>query len=144
MPLQRKKRLSLDRADALALAGAAYVMTEEAFVILGREGKKSIVELWPKKEARLEDLVPAFEREYANQLRRWALARQNQDMRVEVLRRALILADQAGSAPTRTAPELSKEAKEEIARLIAESEAAPKDPLGIMRTWAEGRRVSKK
>lgn len=144
MPLHRKARVILDRADALALAGAAYVMTEEAFVILGRKGKKSIVELWPKKGAGVKDLVAAFEREYSNQLRRWALARQNQDVRLEVLRRALILADQAGAAPTRTAPELSREAKDEIARLIAESEAAPRDPLGITRTWAQGRAAGKK
>lgn len=144
MPRFLKATLSVDKADVLALSGAAYVMTQDAYVVLGRKGKKALVTLWPKKGTRPKDLAAAFEREYANQLHRWALARQTQDVRSEVLRRALVLAEKAGSAPAQAAPELSPQAKEEIARLIAESEAAPRDPLGIARTWAEGRRANKK
>ena len=120
-------RVSLTRPEPMAWLGAAYVLTGEAYVELGDE----FVLLRPKK-GRVEPLATRFTEEYDNQLRLWALAQQNRDMRAEILRRALVLADEAPAGAAQAG--LSAEQKEEIARLLGEASPV-KDPLGITVPW---------
>ena len=134
-------RITLTRPDGLALLGAAYLMTEDAYVALGGRSARRTVTLWPKKGRSPAPLAAGFRLEYANQLRRWALARRGRALRAQVLRRALALSDGVGPRAARPAPPLSPERRAEIERLLAEAEALPGDPLGIARTWEESRKA---
>ncbi len=128
--------------DENALLGAAYMMTQDAYVLVGRKGKGGTVELWPKKKQGLKALAEAFGREYDNQLLRWALSRAGLGLRAETLRRARALAEAAGGRPQALPATLTPEQKAEIAVLLAEAEAdpGPKDPLGIAQPWDESRK----
>lgn len=137
-----KAVVRLPSVDEDALLGAAYVMTEDAFVLVSRKGKGGAVELWPKSGAKPAALAAAFRREYANQVLRWSLTRDGLGLRAETLRRALLLAEAAGGRPQAPQASLTPEQKAEIAALLAEAEAdeGPKDPLGIARPWEETRK----
>ncbi|MCR4296009.1 MAG: hypothetical protein NUW21_10770, partial [Elusimicrobia bacterium] len=65
----------LSSVDENALLGAAYVMTEDAYVLVSRKGRGGAVELWPRGKVPAARLAAAFRREYANQLLRWSLSR---------------------------------------------------------------------
>lgn len=137
-----KAIVRLPSVDEDALLGAAYVMTEDAFVLVSRKGKGGAVELWPKKAAKPAALAAAFRREYANQVLRWSLTRDGLGLRAETLRRALLLAEAAGGRTQAPRASLTPEQKAEIAALLAEADAdaGPKDPLGIARPWEESRK----
>lgn len=132
----------LSSVDEIALLGAAYLLTEDAFVLVSRKGKGGAVELWPKKNKKPAALAAAFRREYENQRLRWALTRDGLGLRAETLRRALALAEAAGGRPQAPQASLTPEQKAEIAALLAEAEAdsGPRDPLGITRPWEETRK----
>ena len=135
--------LRLRSPDRLAWRGAAYAMTSDAYVALGRRDDVEAALLWPKRRISLARLGDAFERHYADQALRWAAARAGRSRRVEILRRALAFSDAGGATRSASAPPaaaLSAEQAAEIASLLAEAEAAPKDPLGIRATWEEVRR----
>lgn len=123
----------LASVDENALLGAAYLMTAEAYVLVGRDG----VELWPKKKQNAKALAAAFRREYSNQILRWSLTRDGLGLRAETLRRALELAKAAGGRVETPQASLTAEQKAEIAALLAEEAAdtGPKDPLGIAQPW---------
>lgn len=123
--------------DELAWLGSAYLSTEEAYVALDRQGGEEVAILWPKRNIRLANIAAAFAREYDNQLHRWNLLRLNRAVRAETLRRALALADESGVLIGRAQPRLAAGQMEEIERLLAEAEEAPKDPLGIAKPWEE-------
>jgi hypothetical protein len=125
-------------ADPLAFMGAAYQLSDAAHAIVGRAGRAATATLWPKKGTRTSGLARRFLAVYADQRSRWAVARANLDVRAEVLRRALLRIEAAGDNPGEPAPSLREEQKAEIARMLAESESAPRDPLGIARSWEEG------
>jgi hypothetical protein len=128
----------LATVDVNALLGAAYAMTDVAYSLVGRNGKGGTVELWPKRKAGLKTLAAAFRREYANQVLRWALARDGFGLRAETLRRALALAQAAGGRAKAPRASLTPAQAAEIAALLAEAEADPeKDPLGIGRAWED-------
>lgn len=137
-----KAVVRLPSVDEDALLGAAYVMTEDAFVLVSRKGKGGAVELWPKKGGKPAALAAAFRREYANQVLRWSLTRDGLGLRAETLRRALLLAEAAGGRTQAPQASLTPEQKAEIAALLAEADAdaGPKDPLGIARPWEETRK----
>lgn len=134
----RSITVSIARADRLALWGAAYLMTETAHAIVGRKGGLAQVTLWPKSGS-AAGLKEAFYRLYRDQRSRWAVERGGRGVRAEIVRAALERAEQAGAAPAAQAPRLSREQAAEIARMLAEAEAAPRDPQDISRPWEEGR-----
>jgi hypothetical protein len=136
-----KVLVRLTSVDENALLGAAYLMTQDAYVLVSRKGKGGCVEFWPKKEIAPKALAAAFRREYANQLLRWSLTRDGLGLRAETLRRALALAEAAGGRAQAPQATLTPEQKAEIAALLAEADAdtGPKDPLGITQPW-EARR----
>lgn len=137
-----KAVVRLASVDEDALLGAAYLMTEDAFVLVSRKGRGGAVELWPKGKASAKALAAAFRREYANQLLRWSLTRDGLGLRAETLRRALLLAAEAGGRPEAPRARLTPEQAAEIAALLAEAEAdpGPRDPLGIATPWEEARK----
>ncbi|MBI2385252.1 MAG: hypothetical protein HYV14_04475 [Elusimicrobia bacterium] len=137
-----KALVRLPSVDEEALLGAAYVMTEDAYVLVSRKGKGGAVELWPKKKAKPAALAAAFRREYANQVLRWSLTRDGLGLRAETLRRALLLAEAAGGRAEAPPASLTPEQKAEIAALLAEADAdtGPRDPLGITVPWEESRK----
>lgn len=140
MPASAVVRLAA--VDENALLGAAYAMTEDAYVLVSRKGRGGAVELWPKRKVPAARLAAAFRREYANQVLRWSLSRGGLGLRAETLRRALLLAEAAGGRTEAPQASLTPEQKAEIAALLAEADAdtGPKDPLGITRPWEESRK----
>ena len=137
-----KALVRLRSVDENALLGAAYLMTDEAFVLVSRKGKDGAVELWPKKKTSAKALAAAFRREYANQVLRWTLSRGGLGLRAETLRRALLLAQAAGGRIEAPQASLTPEQRAEIAALLAEADAdpGPRDPLGIALPWEESRK----
>lgn len=142
MAASSKAVVRLASVDESALLGAAYLMTQDAYVLVSRKGKGGSVELWPKKTITPKALASAFRREYANQLLRWSLTREGLGLRAEILRRALLLAEAAGGRTQAPQATLTPEQKAEIAALLAEADAdtGPKDPLGIAQPWEESRK----
>lgn len=132
----------LASVDENALLGAAYLMTADAYALVGRKGKGGWVELRPKKRQTPKALAEAFRREYENQKLRWELTREGLGLRAETLRRALALAEAAGGRPQMPRASLTDEQKAEIAAMLAEAEAdpGPRDPLGITQPWEESRK----
>lgn len=140
--MPRSVVVRLPAVDEDALFGAAYLLTEHAYVLLTRKGKGGSVELWAKKKMTAAAMSAAFKLEYANQLLRWSLTRDGLGLRAETLRRALALAEAAGGRVEMTQASLTPEQKAEIAALLAEADAdtGPKDPLGIAQPWEESRK----
>lgn len=131
-------RLSASSVDELAWFGAAYAMTEDAYVQLEAEKNGEAVVLLPKGKTSTAALTKGFALEYGNQAARWAVSRANLGVRAEVLRRALELSEERvldQEAPPRLPPEHAAE----IARLLAEADAetGPRDPLGIATPWSQ-------
>lgn len=113
-----------------AALGAAYLMTDRAFVRLDGDPKKRlVVRLEPKASGAaaeaLEELAESFRRELATQKVRWSIARANLPIREHIAEHALRLAAQpeTPSAAAPKADDLTEEQKREIDRLIAEVEA---------------------
>jgi hypothetical protein len=141
-----KPRSSVDRRAGLvrvgpsgpdepAFRGAAYEMTRFAYVALNRRGQRLSAVLWPKKKGGLDGLAAEFERLYAEQSRWWASARAGRAAWVEALRLALAGGESRAAGPGEARAELSAAQKEEISRLLAEAESAPRDPLSIAASW---------
>lgn len=80
-------------------------------------------------------LAQEFLAVYDDQRWRWSLEKRNLDVRAEILRRALALVEGGGADKAGPAPGLSEEQKAEIARMLAEAEKAPRDPMGIAEPW---------
>lgn len=131
--------LRVRAVDELAFLGAAYLMTQDAYVALGREGRVRTVTLWPKASRPREGLEAAFRSEYQNQRLRWSLARAGLGPRREILGRALAMPGELGEARA-IEPGLSPQQREEMSRLLAEAETAGRDPLGIATPWAVSQR----
>jgi hypothetical protein len=118
--------------DALAFAGAAYLMTADAYVALGKNA------VWLRPKSSKADLSARFESLYAEQLAFWRQARAEKGDRAETQQRALALANPTALADETFFGELSDERKAEIAALLAEPPVD--DALGIARTWLETRK----
>lgn len=119
-------------AHEAAFLAAAYLLTDRAYVVVGRSRGARTVSLWPKRGARGAGLAALFRGVYEGQLRRQAglpaLRRAERD--------ALALAV-AAPAPQRETPrELSAERRREIERLRDEADGpSAGDPLGIRSPW---------
>jgi hypothetical protein len=124
-------------ADPLAFWGAAYQITGRAHAVIGGEKGRPSVTLWPRPDGRAAGLVEDFLAVYADQRLRWAVERGNMDVRAEILRRALSFAERSGAGPAPQVPSLTGAQKAEIARMLAQAEAAERDPLGIAAPWEE-------
>lgn len=125
-------RIKVARPDRLALAAAAHALAPRASAVLHADG----VTLYPRRAG---DVRKLFLAEYGSQKRAWKAERAALPLRAEALRRGLERLREAG-APGAESGGLSAEQRAEIARMLAESEAAPKDPLKIARSWSETRR----
>lgn len=141
-PMMRRRpgssclRLALPRSDPLAFLGAAYRMSAQAYVLVGLEGRRWILRAWPKRGQSLRALGASAAGLYADEVLRWRLLRLARRRR-----KALLLRRGASPAAGPAAgPGLAAERREEIARLLAEAEACPRDPLGIATPWEELRR----
>ncbi len=145
--------LSVSAEGLEPILGAAYLLTDRAFVLLeGDREKKLRVSLSPKAggDAKsLKALGETFRLELGSQKVRWAIAKLNQPIREFVTEQAVLLANGRLPAPAADAPaadQLSDEQRKEIERLIAEVEdeiktlnekKTPKDPKNIAATWEE-------
>lgn len=130
-------RVAVPGADPLAFWGAAYQMMGRAHAAVGGSKAGPSVTLWPRSGGGAARLAEDFLALYEDQRLRWAVERANLDVRAEVLRRALALAERAGAGPAPQAASLSEEQKDEISRMLAQAEAAERDPLGIAVPWKE-------
>lgn len=127
----------LRRADPLAFFGAAYLLTDRAFVSLERRGAAWEARLRAKTGG-AAGLAELFRSAYEDQRARWAMERANLPVRAEILRRALALDEAAGLRAPETAALLSPERRAEIETALKERPV--EDSQGIARTWEEGRR----
>lgn len=127
------------RAEPLAFLGAAYLLTDRAFVSVDRRGAVWEARLRPKA-ASGAGLKEAFRAAYDGQKVRWAVERANLPVRAEVLRRALAL-DEAAGVPRGpgTAAALSPEDRARMDAAL--SEGPVEDPRGIKRYWEDRRRA---
>lgn len=131
------------------ILGAAYLMTDEAFVSLsGDKSKKLAVSLAPKPGSALgqAELEARFRAELAAQKVRWAIAKNNQPIREFIAEQAVLLANgrlEAEPEPA-AADALSEEQRKEIEKLIAEVEdeiktlndkKSAKDPKNLSASW---------
>lgn len=123
------------KPDRMALLGAAYLSTESAYVALDKDA----VVLWPKK-GRPAASADLFEKEYLNQLSRWAVARKSLTARAGSVARMLAMGERLAENASTLMPELEPEKRSEIEKLLKEAEAEPRDPLGISRPWEETRK----
>jgi His-Xaa-Ser system protein HxsD len=143
-----------------ALLGAAYLMTDRAFVKLSGDKKSLSVTLQPKSpEADAAGLAKEFLAELETQKVRWALAKQNQPIREFVAEQAVLLAngqlpEPVPAASDAQADQLTADQRAEIEKLIAEVEEEIKsvkqkkagavkdspssaDPKNIKASWEE-------
>ncbi len=135
-----------------AVLGAAYLLTDRAYVLVDRKKSRFAVSLTPKSaDASPAALARAFVDELATQEVRWQLARNNQPIREYVAEQAVLLANGQIQPPAAPAPEpapeqLSDAQRLEIEKLIAEVEdeikqmndrKAVSDPKNIKASWEE-------
>lgn len=125
------------RADELAFQGAAYVLTESAYVAIDASGRDRVVALWPKAGSGLKELAAEFETEYGNQLLRWKLLKSERKVLAAVLSKALA-EPAAADRPAGAAPNgLPDERRAEIEAVLKEAQGETWDPLGIATPWEQ-------
>lgn len=125
--------LSVAKESLEAVLGAAYLLTDRAFIALDGDRKKSLkVTIFPKVpagEAGLKALVATFNAELETQKVRWAIAKNNLPVREFIAEQAVLIAngrlpaapaEPSGGPPP--AEELNDEQRKEIEKLIAEVE----------------------
>ena len=132
------------------ILGAAYLMMDRAYAFVESAKAKTLrVTLRPKGARGAADLAAlkqAFADELAAQKLRWAVARNNREVREYVAENALALsaefAARAAAAPAATvSDELTAQQRGEIERLIAEVETeisqmnVKKEPVDAALSW---------
>jgi His-Xaa-Ser system protein HxsD len=135
------------------ILGAAYMMTDRAYVRLsGDRARRVTVELRSKEPAgkeALAALAEAFQRERRAQEVRWAISKNNQPLREFVAEQAVLfanghLSEPAPASPAPSGDQLTDAQRQEIERLIAEVEGEIKamnekkavgDPKRIRDSW---------
>jgi hypothetical protein len=85
-------------------------------------------------------LAAEFRTAYASAAALRGSARGARQLRAAILSRSLELADHVDARRREPPPSLSPERLAEIAALLAEADAAPRDPLGLRAPWEESRR----
>jgi His-Xaa-Ser system protein HxsD len=143
------------------ILGAAYLMMDRAFVLVEGDKKTSVrVSLRPKSardKNALQALKTAFEAELSSQKIRWAVSRNNRDLREYVAENALALNEEFASrkAPAAEPPaeNLTADQRAEIERLIAEVETEISqmnaknelpDPKAVAQSWEAAQEQDKK
>lgn len=127
--------IGITRPDALALIGAAYVMTSKAYVLIEGSKASPSVRLSPKSGTK--DLKEEFLLEYENQRHRWAIAKGSMESRRRIVGRMMGLAERLTGTEKRVSSELDEGQKAEIARLLDEANSEPWDPNGVARPWRD-------
>lgn len=144
-----------------AALGAAYLLTDRAYVTLGGDRTKALqVTLKPKSGSgeTPKTLAAAYPRELESQKLRWEISKLNRPIREFVVEQAVLLAsgqlppEPSGGGAEAPSEELSAEQRGEIERLIAEVEAeikalndkkAPADPKKISASWEQKQEQAK-
>lgn len=127
--------------DETALYLAAFAMTADAWVVVGREGRAYTVELKPKAKASvdaLKALARGFEAAFAAQAFEAGL--NAAPLRAQIVERlgAIHAARRSGAEPAPKGGALAPADAEAIRALLAEEGGG--DPLGIAKPWVEQRR----
>ena len=125
----------------LALYGAAYRMTTDAYVVVGREGRAYSVELRPKGKATVETLktlAHGFEAALADEAFHAGL--DAGPIRLQILRRleAIHAARKKAPEPGAKGSKLPSEQAAKLRELLAEEDEG--DPRGIAKPWVEQRK----
>lgn len=137
--------------------GAAYLLTDRAYVELGGDRAKILTVVLRAKDAKKlkpRALADEFLADLAAQKVRWAVARNNQPIREYIAEQAVLLATgqikpaaPAAAAPEPAVDELTDDQRLEIEKLIAEVEAEIKtmnadkakpsvsDPKNVSASW---------
>jgi hypothetical protein len=126
-------------ADRDAFLDAAYRLIDRAWVRVDeRAGVLSAV-LTPRAGP-AAGLAGEFRAAYASAAGLRRGARRARELRAAILTRSLKLADHVDARRREPPPALPPERLAEIAALLAEADAAPRDPLGLRVPWEELRR----
>ncbi|MBI3565457.1 MAG: hypothetical protein HY079_09705 [Elusimicrobia bacterium] len=126
-------------ADRAAFLDAAHRFLDRAWVRLDERGGVLTAALTPRAGSGA-GLGEDFRRALASAAALRRAARDSRALAAVALARALELADHVDAKRREPAPTLPPERLEEIARLLAEAEAAPYDPLGLRVPWEELKR----
>lgn len=126
-------------AARAAFLDAALSVMDRAWVRVDEKGGALSAVLTPRAGS-AAGLAEEFRRALAaaEALRR--AGKKERALQAAALARALELADHVDAKRREPPPSLPPERLEEIARLLAEAEAAPRDPLGLRVPWEELRR----
>ncbi len=111
-------------------------MTDDAWVRLDERNGRLTAVLTPRVGSGV-GLVARWRREYESAATRCLFLAEQRVLNAAVMSRALELAQHVDARRQRPLPELSPERRAEISALLAEADAAPKDPLGITRPWSD-------
>jgi|GEM_PF-2250667 len=139
MPPRKSKAVAVrlpSGGDRRAFLEACARLTPRAWVRLDEKSGRLAAALAPRAGGGA-DLAAAWRAAYDDALSRRRSARAELALDAAVLSRALALAEHVDARRREPPPELTAERKAEIAALLAEADAAPKDPLGIAMPWSE-------
>lgn len=138
MSARRPVEVVFPRADLRALREACLRLADRAWIRLDLRGGKVVAALTPRGKAAglAADLRAACEEAKARRRAR-AAARA---FDAAAMSRALDLAAHVDAVRREPTPELSPARRAEIAALLAEDAAAPRDPLGLRVPWSELKR----
>lgn len=126
-------------ADREAFRDAALRMLDRAAAVLDEKSGVLSVRLTPRTGS-AAGLAEDFRAALASATALRRAAKDSRALAAVVLSRALEMADHVDAKRREPPPSLPPERLEEIARLLAEAEAAPYDPLGLRVPWEELRR----
>jgi hypothetical protein len=127
--------------DRRAFLEACARLAPRAWVRLDEKNGRLLAALAPRSGGGA-GLAQEWRVEYDEALLRRRGARAALALDAAVLSRALALAEHVDARRREPPPELTAERKAEIAALLAEAEAAPKDPLGIRLPWSERKKAA--
>lgn len=139
MPPRKSKAVAVRLpvgGDRRAFLEACARVTPRAWVRLDEKAGRLSAALVPRGGGGA-GLAAAWREAYDDAFARRKSARAELALEAAVLSRALALAEHVDARRSEPPPELSAERKAEIAALLAEADAAPKDPLGIATPWSE-------
>lgn len=126
--------------DRAAFLDACYRLVGRAWVRLDEKRGRLSAALTPRAGG-AQALGALLHREYAAALARKSGERAARALEAALLSRALEAAERVDARRRAPEPSLPAERLEEIARLVAEAEAAPR-PRGVETPWSELRRKS--
>jgi hypothetical protein len=118
---------------------AAYRLIDRAWVRVDEKRGVLSAVLTPRAGA-APGLAADFQAAYASAAALRRAARGARELRAAILSRSLELADHVDARRREPPPALPPERLAEIAALLAEADAAPRDPLGLRVPWEELRK----